>query len=76
MGKPKTLKELQQHSPGKFGGMSRCEYKCSREIRKEAIKWVNHYTHLEYIEEENGVDCTREIQWIMNFFNIKEEELK
>lgn len=70
MGKPKTLKELQQHSPGKFGGMSRCEYKCSREIRKEVIN------HIKNKEQNEGFGLTPDVvQWLKCFFSITDEEL-
>ena len=45
-------------------------------IRAEAIKWVNHYNKLEYDEKENQISCEREIQWIIHFFDIKEDEIE
>jgi hypothetical protein len=68
----KTLKDL-EHEKILNGDPDTRIY--SWRLKEEAIKWINHYITLEHMEYESGVDCTREIQWIMHFFNIEEDEL-
>jgi|TARA_Y100000296_G_scaffold76276_1_gene96759 hypothetical protein len=46
------------------------------EIRQEAIKWIKSYRDNELTEHINVYGIGHKIDWIMNFFNIKREELE
>jgi len=68
----KTLKDMEHYNSWE-GFKGHIE---ERELKAEAVKWVKHYEKLEYTEEESQVNCEHEIQWIMYFFNLTEEDLK
>lgn len=67
----RTLKDIEKT----FAYLNEGEGILLERIKAEAIKWVKHYEHLEYIEQEAQVKCQAEIQWIIYFFNITEEDL-
>ena len=45
------------------------------ELKAEAIKWVKYYKGIKY-NEPNYAKRRIQIQWIKEFFNLTEEDLK
>ena len=76
----KTLKDLEKKYEW--------NYTTLQSLRKEAIKWIkelsepdhilvkNHGLAIDGINYGNYFELKKVKQWIMYFFNIKEEELK
>ena len=66
--KLKTLKDMKTMKD--IVGDLHIFYSCDkRELKAEAIKWVKYLAKSELIEDNDKVT------WIMNFFNITEEDL-
>lgn len=80
----KTLNDIQPKEVVGYTQISKDFMKGFREstryfnsvLRTEAIDWINHYNKLEEEEKYNGINCQGEIQWIMYFFDIKEDEIE
>ena len=62
----KTLKDLKEKH-GIFGP----DYIGFRELKAEALKWLNELDHEHKGREEEGA-----IEFIIKFFNLNEEDLK
>ena len=68
--KLKTLKDLEIVDAYEFNGKD----EVLKEIKKEAIKWVKELRKPLHMEDK--YDVPEVIDWIKNFFNITEEDLK
>jgi len=66
----KTLKDFLSEYPDEG------EFVLSENIRQEAIKWIKLIRNLEYPTIINGEPMIDIDDWIKQFFNITEEELK
>ena len=69
--KLKTLKDLQWDESGKGDYMVD-----GNELKKEAIKWVKFQVDIQEHNPRYANEYRLNIQWIKNFFNITEEDLK
>ena len=53
------------------------EFLCNaKELKQEAIKWVKFQQDIQQHNPSYASEYRLNIQWIKNFFNITEEELK
>ena len=77
--KLKTLKDFKRSVGVDFAG--EIINALLKEIKAEAVKWVKHGDYcLDWGKENYGIKLDDEKQnwrlWIINFFNITEEDLK
>jgi len=68
--KLKTLKDIEKNwDKGTFYEGHNVENPWAKILRKEAINWIKYYEDVRFWNPDI-------IDWIMKFFNIKDEELE
>jgi hypothetical protein len=67
----KTLKDLVRKEDGDF--IRWCSYD---ELKAEAVKWVKFQEDIQMNNPAYMTEYRLNIQWIINFFNLTEEDLK